>query len=421
MPCRFRAGYARPVEPNGLWATLRALPRPVWPLVGGTFVNRFGSFVLVFLVLYVRHLGYSTAAAGTAASAYGVGSIAAALAGGWLADRLGRRSAIALSMFSSAAAMLALSQVRPLAAIVALTVVVGLTTELYRPASAALMADLVAPEHRVAAFGLWRFAINLGFAAGPLVGGLLAQRSFFLLFVGDAASSVVFGLLALATLPPGGRTEAHLEVRGEAVRAILRDRRFRLFLAASLLGAFAYVQSQTTFALQVVDDGHSRAVYGALIALNGLAVVLVELPLITITQRLRRVPVLAAGLALEGVGFGLIPASGTVTWLAFTVLVWTFGEMVFSPVAGAYVADLSPEHLRGRYSGAWGLSFGVALVLGPSLGALVYSASHAALWLVCLGCGLAAAALVLLSDRAGGSRRRPGRSERDVPVLAARP
>jgi len=396
------------VEGPGLWATLRGLPRPVWLLVAGTFVNRFGSFVLVFLVLYVRHLGHSTAAAGLAASAYGAGGIASSLLGGWLADRIGRRNAIALSMFSSAAAMLGLSEARPLATIVALSVVVGLTTELYRPASAALMADLVASEQRVAAFGLWRFAINLGFAIGPLVGGLLAQRSFFLLFAGDAATSAVFGVLALAALPQGRRTEAHLEVRGEAARTIARDRRFVLFLLASVLGAFAYFQSQTTFALQVVDDGHSRATYGALVALNGLAIVLVELPLISVTQRLRRVPVLAAGLALEGIGFGLIPASGTAAWLAVTVLVWTLGEMVFSPVAAAYVADISPEHLRGRYSGAWGLSFGIALVLAPSLGALVYSASHAALWVACLACGLGAASLVLLS-------------ERNVPVLAPRP
>ena len=390
-----------------MWATLRGLPRPVWLLVAGTFVNRFGSFVLVFLVLYVKHLGYSTAAAGLAASAYGAGGMASSLLGGWLADRIGRRNAIALSMFSSAAAMLGLSQVRPLPAVVALSVAVGLTTELYRPASAALMADLVAPAQRVAAFGLWRFAINLGFAVGPLVGGLLAQRSFLLLFVGDAATSGVFGVLALATLPQGRRAETHLEVRGEAVRTIARDRRFVLFLVATVLAAFAYVQSQTTFAVQVVDDGHSRAVYGALVALNGLVIVLVELPLISLTQRLRRVPVLAAGFALEGIGFGLIPISGTAAWLAVTVLVWTLGEMIFSPVAGAYVADLSPEHLRGRYNGAWGLAWGVALVLGPSLGALVYSASHAALWLVCLGCGLGAAALVL-------------RSERYVPVLAPR-
>jgi MFS family permease len=382
----------------GLRVTLRGLPRPVWVLAAGTFVNRFGAFVLVFLVLYVRQLGYSTAAAGLAASAYGAGSIVSALFGGWFADRLGRRSTLALSMFSSAAAMLALSQVHPLASIVALSTVAGFTTELYRPASAALLADLVAPEQRVAAFGVWRFAINLGYAAGPIVAGLLAQRSFFLLFLGDAVTSVVFGVVAVAALPRGELVEAHREVRGEAVRAIAHDRRFLLFLGASVVGSFVYFQAQTTFALQVVADGHSSVVYGALLAVNGVAIVLLELPLIAVTQRLPRVPVLAAGLLLEGIGFGLIPVSGATVWLAFTVVVWTFGEMVFSPVAGAYVADLSPVRLRGRYSGAWGFTWGIGLVLAPSLGALIYSTRHTLLWLVCLGCGLVAATLVVASE-----------------------
>jgi MFS family permease len=362
-------------------------------------VNRFGSFVLVFLVLYVKHLGYSTAAAGLSASAYGAGSIVSALLGGWIADRAGRRAALALSMFSSAAAMLALSQVHSLATILALSVVVGLTTELYRPASAALLADVVGPEQRVAAFGVWRFAINLGYAAGPVVAGLLAQHSFFLLFLGDAATSAAFGVVALVALPKGTRVAAHLEMPGESIRAIARDRRFLLFLLASVLGAFVYFQAQTTFALQIVADGHSSVVYGALLAINGLAIVLVELPLISLTQRLPRVPVLASGLLLEGIGFGLIPLSGATAWLAFTVVVWTFGEMVFSPVAGAYVADLSPAHLRGRYSGAWGFTWGIGLVLAPSLGALLYSVAHPLVWLVCLGCGVAAAALVLASPK----------------------
>lgn len=388
-------------EGSGLRATLRGLPRPVWVLAAGTFVNRFGSFVLVFLVLYVKHLGYSTAASGVAASAYGAGSIVSALLGGWIADRLGRRSALALSMFSSAAAMLALSQAASLAAIVALSAVVGLTTELYRPASAALLADLVRSEQRVAAFGVWRFAINLGYAAGPVVAGLLAQRSFLLLFLGDAATSLAFGVLALTALPKGTRFAAQLEMRGDAVRTIARDRRFLLFLVASVLASFAYFQAQTTFALQTVADGHSSVVYGTLLAINGLAIVLIELPLISITQRLPRVPVLATGLLLEGIGFGLIPLSGATAWLAFTVVIWTFGEMIFSPVAGAHVADLSPPHLRGRYSGAWGFTWGVGLLLAPSLGALLYSMAHPIVWLVCLGCGLAAAALVFASSSRG--------------------
>jgi MFS family permease len=398
----------------GLRVTLRGLPRPVWVLAAGTFVNRFGSFVLVFLVLYVKHLGYSTAAAGLAASVYGAGSIVSALFGGWFADRLGRRSSLALSMFSSAAAMLALSQARPLVAILAFSAIVGFTTELYRPASAALLADLVTPEQRVAAFGLLRFAINLGYAAGPVVAGLLAQRSFLLLFLGDAATSVAFGVLALVALPQGMRVEAHLEVRGETVRAIAHDRRFLLFLGASVLGSFVYFQAQTTFALQVVAYGHSSVIYGALLAVNGVAIVLLELPLISVTQRLPRANVLTAGLLLEGVGFGLIPLSGATAWLAFTVIIWTFGEMVFSPVASAYVADLSPVRLRGRYSGAWGFTWGIGLVLAPSLGALIYSTRHTLLWLVCLGCGLVAATLVVASERLESHSNKQG----DRPLVA---
>jgi MFS family permease len=191
-------------------------------------------------------------------------------------------------------------------------------------------------------------------------------------------------VLALTALPKGPR-------------AIARDRRFRLFLIASALASFAYFQAQTTFALQTVADGHSSVVYGTLLAINGLAIVLVELPLISLTQRLPRMPVLATGLLLEGIGFGLIPLSGATAWLALTVVVWSFGEMILSPVAGAYVADLSPAHLRGRYSGAWAFTWGIGLVLAPSLGALLFSIAHALVWLVCLGCGLAAAAFVVAS------------------------
>jgi predicted MFS family arabinose efflux permease len=99
------------------WDELRELPRPAWILFGGTFINRFGSFVLAFLVFYLTSRGFSAATAGVALSAYGLGSMAASLASGHLADTIGRRNSITVSMFSSAATMLALSQARDIAAI----------------------------------------------------------------------------------------------------------------------------------------------------------------------------------------------------------------------------------------------------------------------------------------------------------------
>src|SRR5688572_20781535 len=158
-----------------LLQNLRALPKPVWILFGGTFINRFGTFVMPFLAIYMTREGFTPAQAGLAVSCYGGGHIFASMIGGHLADRIGRRHTIALSMFCSAGAMLALSQARSLHAILILSFVVGLVGEIYRPAAAALLGDLVLPHQRIAAFGMYRFAINLGFAVGPATAGFLAN------------------------------------------------------------------------------------------------------------------------------------------------------------------------------------------------------------------------------------------------------
>ena len=381
--------------PLTLRQTLRSLPPSAWALFAGTFINRFGSFVVPFLILYLIREGYSAAAAGTVVGAYGLGSLAASAFGGFLADRLGRRATIALSMFSAAAVLLVLSQARHLALITALTGLAGLTAEMYRPASGALLADLLPPAQRVTAFALYRLAINAGFAFGPAAAGLLADRSFFWLFLGDALTSAVFGVIALVALPEGPRSPAAAEQRGESVRTILADRGFLRFLAASVAIAFVYFQSTSTFALHVRESGLSNAAYGALVSLNGLIIVFLELPLTGVTQRLPQRPVIAAGMLLIGVGFGLTALAHTFPLLAATVLIWTLGEIVGAPVASAYVANIAPAHLRGRYQGAWGMTWGLAFVLGPVLGTRLFSWSPTGFWAICAGLGAVAAVLVL--------------------------
>lgn len=376
--------------------SLRELPPTAWLLFAGTFVNRFGSFVIVFLVLYVREQGFTTPQAGLAVSAYGLGSLAASLVGGQLADRLGRRNTIAISMFGSAAAMLALSQARTLPAILALAVVAGLAAEAYRPASAALLADLTTAGDRVTAFAMYRLAINLGFTIGPAAAGLLAEHSFAWLFVGDAVTSIVYGIVALLALPEGRRVRRHEERRGEGLRTIAHDRGFLVFLVASTLGALVYMQSSATFPLAVQDTGLSLAFYGALVSLNGIVIVLVELPLTMVTRRFPAPPVIALGFLLVGVGFALTGVADSAVALAVTVSIWTLGEIVNAPVASAYVADLSPERLRGRYQGAWSFTWGLGLVLGPSVGTALYAWRPGALWLGCLALGTLSAGLMLL-------------------------
>ena len=362
----------------------------------GTFVNRFGSFVLPFLVLYLIRRGYTVVQAGAVVGLYGVGSLLASVVGGYLADRVGRRTAIAVSMFTSAAILVALSQAQQLAAIAVLTALAGLTAELYRPASSALLADLVPVGRRVTAFALYRLAINAGFAMGPAAAGFLADRSFLWLFWGDALTSAVFGVLAVAALPERPHGKPVQEGRGEVVRAILQDRIFVRFLVASIVVGFVYVQSTSTFALHVRDSGLSNAIYGSLISVNGLMVIVLELGVTSVTQRLRPRRVIASGMLLVGVGFGLTALAHTVPALALTVVVWTLGEILNAPVASAYVADIAPPHMRARYQGAWGLTWGLAAILAPLVGTRVYAWNASGFWLLCASLGVLAAGLVLI-------------------------
>ncbi len=301
-------------------------------------------------------------------------------------------------MGTSAAAMLALSQARGLTALTLLAGLAGATGDLYRPAGKALVAALAPVSQRVTAYALSRFAVNLGVAAGPVLAGILANRSFGLLFIGDAATSLAFGALALVALPQRARSHVGAEPSPIARRGIFRDRAFLRLLAACALVGFVYFQAYSTFALQVRANGLSAAVYGALLSLNGLLIIALELPLTTVTRRWPVRPTIAAGLLLIGLGFSVNAIAHTVPLLGLSVLLWTVGEMVHSPVLSAYIAGLAPPRLAGRYQGLYGLAWGSGLLLAPAVGATLFSWRPPVLWLLCGMLGIVAAVLVLAGE-----------------------
>jgi MFS family permease len=383
-------------EQTGLMADLRALPRGAWVLFFGTFLNKFGTFVLPFLTIYMTQLGYRAEQAGIAIGAYGIGTLCASLLGGYLADRLGRRKTIVLSMFSVAIAMLCLSQARGLAVIVAWSCVAGLTGELYRPASSALLADLVPAGQRVTAFAAYRMALNAGFAFGPATAGLLAKKSFLWLFVGNSATSILFGLVAWFALPAGLRGLRAGGRLGETFRVVRDNARFRQVLLACLMVGVVFVQVFSTMSLEVTQSGFSPAIYGLVISLNGVLIVFFELPLTIITRRFTARRVMALGFLLIGAGFASNALVRTLPLLALTTCLFTLGEMVAMPVSAAYVADLAPAEQRGLYMGTYGLVWAVAFVVGPSLGLFVFSRSPLMLWSACGVLGSLAAGLILV-------------------------
>ena len=274
-----------------LWATLKRFPRPVWIVFLGVFINRFGTFVIPFLALHMTRMGYSIKEAGYALVAYGGGHLMASLIGGHLADTIGRRNTIVMSMFSAGVSMLLLSQAESLFWICAFACLAGVTAEFHKPASSALLADLTRSEDRVTAFAAYRFATNAGWAIGPATAGLMAKHSYTWLFFGDAATSFVFGAIAWFMLPEQrkGNRGKWTQVFGafssvaEACRCALKDRRYVRFLIGAFGPAIVLMQMPSSLGLEIKFAGFSESVYGGVLALNGVLIIIFELPLCAIT------------------------------------------------------------------------------------------------------------------------------------------
>ncbi len=391
-----------PSEPT-LFASLRALPRAAWVLFAGSFINRFGGFVVPFLTLYLTGQGYSVTAAGLAVSAYGAGNLFASLIGGHLADRLGRRETIVFSMFGAAVTMMLLSQARGLPLIVGLTFITGLVSEAYRPASSALLTDVVPAGQRLTAFAALRVTFNAGFAFGPATAGLLAAYGYIWLFVGDALTSAVYGLIALLALPRGVQHSAAASSASwrEVLSVIRGDKRFQQLVLANFAVALLFMQTASTFGLFVTQLGFSAATYGAVISFNGALIVFCELPLTALTRRFPARKVMALGYVLIGAGFGLNYFAHSVAALVACMALFTLGEMLALPMASAYVADLAPPHMRGRYMGVNGMTWALALIIGPVAGMKLFASSSAAYWGACAALGVFAAMVISVPIRRG--------------------
>lgn len=381
------------------WSGLAGLPREVWVLCSATLVNRCGTMVLPFLVLYLtRSLHLSAGTAGLVVAAYGAAALVVAPISGRLGDRVGPVRIMRASLVLTGAVLLLFHFAKTLPAIVGATVALAVVNESFRPANMAIIGDLVPPEKRRTAFSLNRLAINLGMSVGPALGGFLATVSFRSLFVVDGLTSLLAGaILVWARFPahPHGADDAGPRP-GSALGAV-RDMRLLYFLLAGLLPvALIFFQHLSTMPLFLVHDlGLSEAAYGILFSVNTLLIVFLEVPLNTATARWPHRRTLLIGAALFGLGLGALGVAWDFRSVAATVVVWTFGEMFFFPGMAAYVSDLAPPERRGEYMGLAQMTMSLAFMLGPWGGtAILQHLGGRAVWGVALLLGLGAAALL---------------------------
>jgi MFS family permease len=369
------------------------LPGTFWLLWAGTIVNRLGGLVIPFLALYLTGpIGMPVGQAALIVALFGGGSFIASLVGGDLADRLGRRPVMLLSFLVAPAAMLVVGLARSIPVIAVSTLILGFFTDLYRPAVSAAVTDLVPSADRPRAFGYLYWAINLGAAIAPVAGGLLARRNYLLLFVGDAVTTLIFGVIVLfgvrETRPAELASRESLPV-GERLRALWHEPVLLAFTGLALLFGTIYAQAHVTLPVDMSANGLTPEQYGLAIAINGALIVVLGLPASNAAPRWPRYGAMAVAGILLGVGFGLPAIVTTFAGYALSVMIWTLGEIAGATVAPSIVADLAPIDKRGLYQGVFGAAWGLAFLTGPILGGWIYQQlGPSALWTACLAGGV---------------------------------
>jgi MFS family permease len=372
-------------------------------------VSRAGGLARSFLVLHLtQERGLSPTTAGAVVAAVGIGDIGSQLLGGWLGDRIGRRHTMLVGFLGTAVALVALGEAETLPVICAAAVGVGLTAELFRPVGSAAVADLPAQE-RIRAFGLLFWAANLGFTVSAVAAGVLVRQGYGLLFWINAAASVFAALIVWRHVPET-RPPTAKATRRALLPVLVRDPVMLAMAAIHVVYFTMFLQTFSTLPLVMAGDGHGPGTYAAVLALNGIVIVVVQPVAVRLLDGRDTASVLAVSMLLVGIGGGLGAVVQSGAGHVGSILVWTLGQIGVSVMFGAAFAGLAPADLRGRYMGVASTTWSVGAVLGPPLGTVVLDhAGRTALWVACSATGLA----LFAAQRAVAPALRP-RSSRDT-------
>ncbi|MGW1692133.1 MDR family MFS transporter [Streptomyces sp. NPDC002399] len=398
--------------------SVSGLPREFWWLWTSTLVNRLGGFVATFMALYLTlDRGYSASYAGLVAALHGLGGVVSSLGAGVMTDRLGRRPTILIAQSSTAASVAVLGFMVHPVAIAAVAFVVGMASNASRPAVQAMMADIVRPEDRVRAFSLNYWAINLGFAVSSAGAGFVAEYSYLAGFLGEAAMTLGCALVVFLKVPESRPEKAAVPERAaggsDEVRlsTVLRDGRFMSVVGLSFVIALIFQQGYVGLPVAMGADGFSSSDFGTAVAVNGVLIVALQIPVTRFIQHRDPRRLLIVSSLLAGYGFGLTAFAGSVAVYALTICVWTVAEIVNSPIQSSLVVRLSPARGRGRYQGMYTMSWSAAALVAPLMSGTVIDRFGAQwLWGACavLGTGAALGYWLLMrnlpGEDGGGSR-----------------
>ncbi len=354
------------------------LSRQIWWLSLVMFINRSGTMVIPFLTVYLIDKGFSLSQAGFVMGAFGAGSIVGGYLGGRLTDSFGHFYIQVISLLLNGVMLILLGQMHTLLQITICIFIVSSFGEAFRPANSAAIAAYSDDTNRTRSYSLNRLAVNLGWGIGPAVGGLLANKSFALLFWADGLTCILAAIVLYLIFISYRSIQAgdHRDNAPVRIRSAYQDQPFLMGMVSIFLVGICFFQMFSILPVYYKDQlGFSKALTGCILAMNGLIIAVMEMVLVYKLEK-KRHPVfyMAWGSFLIGASFVLLNLAPLLVVAVFSMVMITLGEMLLFPFMNQFWVNRSSDQNRGQYAAVYTMSFSLAIMLAPTFAA---QAAHA--------------------------------------------
>jgi MFS family permease len=343
--------------------TYKEYPKSFKVLTLATFIDQLGTFLLYpFFALYItQKFSVGMTEVGFLFSIFSAGNIIGGVLGGALADKYGRRAIILFGLIVSGFGSIIMGLINDLYLFFIIAAVLGLMGSLGGPARQAMVVDLLPKEIQTDGFGVLRVAYNLSATIGPIFGGFLASQSYMLLFISDAISSLITGIIVFLVIPEtkpqkqGEKQEESIIKTVIGYKDILKDWVYMAFLSVSSITVLVYVQLNSTLSVFLRDiHGFPTQSLGFLYSLNAIMVVLFQLWITRKISKYAPMKMMILGSFFYMIGFGMFGFISAAFLFFIAVAIITIGEMIVVPIGQTAASQFAPEDKRGRYMAMYG-------------------------------------------------------------------
>ncbi|MDO6745240.1 MFS transporter [Tenacibaculum soleae] len=352
--------------------TFKGLSTEVWWLALITLINRAGTMVIPFLSLYLtKSLDFSLKDVGWIMSCFGLGSVLGSWLGGKLTDKIGYYKVMKTSLFLTGLFFLGLQYVTTFYGFCIGIFLVMLVADTFRPAMFVALSAYSKPENKTRSVTLIRLAINLGFSAGPAVGGIIiTSLSYSGLFWVDGVTCILATFLLMKVLNPK-KAKVLDEIKTENPVSVFSDKAFWVFFVAMFIFGFVFLQYFSTMPLYY-ENIHNLSEFdiGLLMGMNGFLIFLLEMPLIKWLEESKysKERLMFVGLLLTAISFLVLNLTGWVGVLVIGMLFMTIGEMIAFPFSNAFVMERAKKGNQGEYMAYYSIAFSLAHIFGHNSG-----------------------------------------------------